>query len=304
MIFLVIAYLVGIVAFLYRIWNVKNRKDGVLLAVSLLLALILFTYEKANVPLMLSSVAVFGALVYTYGSKLNYIIALISIGYIFYGYYTGIAEYFIAQALLFGFTSSVYTIKNNNGNRNRKMIEYRRNTAQTLLGVLVVFLLVIAGRQGLMAVLILIILGMFMASYSMMNKYNPIPKALHMMERGKGTLGYGGVWLALGVLTAGSFLSTNMVISIVIALFISDSLSTVVGLNYRKHRLPYNKNKTIAGTMTYFTSAALLSFPFIGIVAIPVAIIGALMESLPIRIDDNFSVAVAITIFGIIARTL
>ena len=108
----------------------------------------------------------------------------------------------------------------------------------------------------------------------------------------------------MGTLVAASFLTGNYVIAVFSAIFIADSFSTLVGINLKTPRLPYNKKKSIGGTFAYFISVLLISYFFIGPISFAVALLAAFAESQPLHLDDNFDVAVVMVAFFIIAAHL
>lgn len=77
-------------------------------------------------------------------------------------------------------------------------------------------------------------------------------------------------------------------------LALGDSISTLAGKKLGKHRIPYNKEKSIEGSLFGFLGA------FTGalvIVPLPLAFAGAfagmLVESLPNKVDDNLTIPIA-----------
>jgi len=85
----------------------------------------------------------------------------------------------------------------------------------------------------------------------------------------------------------------------IFVLAVGDSFSTIVG-RWGKLRLPYNRAKTLEGTLAFFISS-LPAYYFIGIWAVPLAAIAALVESLALPIDDNLTVPMASAIFLLVA---
>lgn len=85
----------------------------------------------------------------------------------------------------------------------------------------------------------------------------------------------------------------NIVSASIIILAMGDSVSTLIGKKFGKHKIPYNKMKSIEGSFSGFVFALLGAQIF---VKFPIAIIGAFSamfaESLPISIDDNISIPI------------
>jgi dolichol kinase len=122
-----------------------------------------------------------------------------------------------------------------------------------------------------------------------------IDKLLERLERTGVIPGEGSMYYALGVLFALGLLRENSAaaISVILVLALGDSLATYVGKYYGKHKLPWNKNKTIEGSMGFAAGAlsALLILPVPA--TILVVLLATAVESLPIRLDDNITVPFA-----------
>ncbi|MCJ7444924.1 MAG: phosphatase PAP2 family protein [Methanotrichaceae archaeon] len=116
---------------------------------------------------------------------------------------------------------------------------------------------------------------------------------LDMLER-KGTIpGEGSMYYALGILFVLGLLRGNSAaaISVILILAIGDSVSTYVGMNYGRYKLPWNKSKTLEGSIGFAVGAmcALLVLPA-SVTAI-VILLATVVESLP-RLDDNITVPI------------
>lgn len=85
----------------------------------------------------------------------------------------------------------------------------------------------------------------------------------------------------------------KVVSATIIILALGDSVSTLIGKNFGEHKIPYNKMKSLEGSVAGFVFALLGAQIFVGL---PLAILGAitamLTESLPINIDDNITIPV------------
>ncbi|MEM0124213.1 MAG: hypothetical protein QXF41_01550, partial [Candidatus Micrarchaeaceae archaeon] len=63
-----------------------------------------------------------------------------------------------------------------------------------------------------------------------------------------------------------------------------------------------NKGKTVGGTLAFFVVLSALGYIAVGYYALVVSLVCALVESAPVRIDDNFSVPAAlVTVLKILA---
>ena len=92
-------------------------------------------------------------------------------------------------------------------------------------------------------------------------------------------------------------------------LAIGDGLATLVGRAAGGRRWPWNRDKTVAGSVSFFlagaSAAAFLTWwcrspnappeplSFLIAVAVAAALVAALVETIPVRLDDNLSVAFA-----------
>jgi phosphoserine phosphatase/dolichol kinase len=82
----------------------------------------------------------------------------------------------------------------------------------------------------------------------------------------------------------------------VCAFLVGDSLSTIGGLLYGRHHYPFNRRKTLEGTLTGFLPAFLVLLLIVSpLSAFLCAIIAGTIELLPVRIDDNLAVPVFTT---------
>jgi len=85
-----------------------------------------------------------------------------------------------------------------------------------------------------------------------------------------------------------------------VVLAAGDGAAGLVGRRFGRHRIPWNRTKTIEGTAAFTLAAALAIFGALvwmgrssgaaASIAIPVALFGAFVESLPWRLDDNLTV--------------
>ena len=74
---------------------------------------------------------------------------------------------------------------------------------------------------------------------------------------------------------------------------LSDSLAAIVGERWGRHRIPYNRAKTMEGSLAFFVMAVasgLFYFPLS--VALPAAAAATVVESLRLEAWDNFFVPI------------
>ncbi len=202
----------------------------------------------------------------------------------------------LSQAMLIGLLSGISNLKEySSGIVNRK-VEVSRDLFHIGAGVILMALFMLTSIDIAISMMFLIILGgIFMISVAEMYRGSRHSGIFYMMERSGSSLGRGALWLALGALFAVSFLGVTSILAVFSAIFIGDPIATLVGIRFGGFRLPYNKRKTVAGTLAYFAATSLVSYPFIGAYAILVGAVGAVIEGLRFGIDDNFTVSVVLT---------
>ncbi len=74
-------------------------------------------------------------------------------------------------------------------------------------------------------------------------------------------------------------------------LALGDSFSTAVGI-FGKRKIFYNRKKTWEGTLAGFAASFAGCFLISPYLALPAAFIGMLVESLPLKIDDNLTIPI------------
>lgn len=108
--------------------------------------------------------------------------------------------------------------------------------------------------------------------------------------------GFGSAWYAFGILMAAVAISGIAPLSAAISILaFGDSLSSVIGKKGR-FSLPYNRSKTLEGSIAFFAGSLSACF-FIGPAAIPLALVCAIAESLPLSLDDNITIPAAAILF-------
>ena len=112
------------------------------------------------------------------------------------------------------------------------------------------------------------------------------------------TPGEGPLYNALGILFALGLLRSDPLAAVAVILMfgLGDGFATYVGTTYGKHKLPWNKNKTMEGTLGFMAGAmcAILIMPVPAIVL--GAVLGAIVESSPLKINDNITLPVVLSL--------
>lgn len=294
-----IAYVIMITLYVYRfiVTNDKRRWQNLTLFTAFMaLGVVLFVLEGASgmalVQLILGML-IFNGMIPTYGTDINFVYIAFGVGYILLSYVMGLP--LIAQAMLFGMLSEVIMMKSVKERHGNTTVEIKRDTFQILAGFffIAVFYFLQAATADVV-VLSTIMLGVFFLNYAKTMRRKRFSDFIYRLERRNTSLGHGALWLAMGTLIAISFLSKPYIMVVFAAVFISDSMATIIGVTYKSKKLPYNKSKSVAGSFVYFMTAFVISYPFIGWVALPIAIVAALVESMPWKLDDNFSVSLVL----------
>ncbi len=74
-------------------------------------------------------------------------------------------------------------------------------------------------------------------------------------------------------------------------LAIGDSFATLVGI-FGRHKLFFNLDKTLEGSLACFFSSFLFCYILNPPLSLPAALIGTIIEALPIKIDDNLTIPI------------
>lgn len=167
-------------------------------------------------------------------------------------------------------------------------MELRRQLLHMGLGALLILMVwSLELEHVILAVLVAVLAGLAVLNRKLRGSKVPVADELLMIfGREHEPPAYGAFWYALGVLLILSFVNnTNWTIASIFMLGISDGISTVVGLR-GTHKLPYNNKKTVEGTGAFLVSSLVCSL-WIGTLAIPFSILGAVLESADIELDDN-----------------
>jgi len=296
-------YLVYAVAVLLLAYIAYFKDKNMLfrLFVFLVVAALFSYFENYNIALVLSGVLFFNALITSISNKYNILFILLSIFFLFTGFYAHASTNTIALAMLLGFLSGIHSLSINKGVHN-KNIEIKRDIAQIILGSVFLLLFSLLGLFAASFIFMaFLLLGAGLGGAAMVYRHSTISKFFYSLERKDAVLGSGAFWLSAGTLLALSFISSlPYVLTIFAALFFGDSIATIAGMSLPLRRLPYNRKKSVAGTLSYFALVAFVSYFFIGFMALAFAAVAAFVESLDLPIDDNFGTSLALTLLAFI----
>ncbi len=292
-----IFYAAAVLLLFYRVFW-KEASNLYALAAAIVAAFLLFSFENVSMPLLLSGVVISNSISFTGERKIGMLVVLLGIAYAaFYVFYAQGAM-LLAQSIFIGLIAYPKQFRAPSGARENKDIEKKRDTLQTAFGIAIIAAFVLLSSSKAYAFLILFILfGYLIKSFTAAYGKNPLAKYLAGLERQGAPFGRGAIWLALGSFLALSFVSpVKFVIPVLSAILIADPMATFVGIRVGGVKIPYNRDKTISGFIAYFLIVFTVSFLFVRQLSILIALIAAVVESLPMHIDDNFDVPLVLAI--------
>ncbi len=296
-------YAFALLTFAYQIFRSRVRKGELfLLAAFAAAAALIFWREGALSPVLICGLVIFNAIFNSYGERRCKLYLLLGIYYLLVALaVNNLNISLVLQSAVIGVLSAPrnYLIFSRAVRKGKTKLrtELPRNLFQIGLGIIAIGLFFFLPLEvAALLLLFAFLLGIAVGSYALNHPKGALHRTFSKMEREGSELGHGAAWLGIGTLFAAAFLNSNLVIVVFAAIFIADSLSTIVGIRYGKTRMPYNKKKSIAGTFTYAACVLIIAYPVIGIVSVPMAILAALAESLPLQIDDNLAVSLILTV--------
>ncbi len=176
--------------------------------------------------------------------------------------------------------------------------ETQRQFVHILLGIFLIALLFFLGKNKMLYFLSGTLFFGFLLINLVVRGYK-VPIAswfVETFERKDAPLpGYGSAWYVVGLLLSCILITDiNFLAATIVILAFGDAASTIFG---RKgtHFLPYNTKKTFEGSSALFL-LSLIGYLFIGWKIFPLALAAAVVESLPIKIDDNLTIPLACVI--------
>ena len=182
-------------------------------------------------------------------------------------------------------------------------LEIKRQVVHTL-GFFTIFLIYAFGKWYAALLMFLVSLSFFIIGEYRKNKdkyklikIKPLDEFEDMIENEfktyerKNELPFrGAIAFYLGCSIVTFLFKPNIAIASIAVLAFSDSLSTIIGYYFGKHKLPVNKKKSWEGSSVFFLSTLIILLFFINPVkALIVALLATFTEMLP-RLDDNLSV--------------
>lgn len=139
------------------------------------------------------------------------------------------------------------------------------------------------------------VIGLFIVHLKAAGKSVPVIDELLLRYERDGVLpGKGSLYYAIGILFALGLLrdDPSAAIAAILILAIGDGLATIVGSSLGRHRIPWNRRKTVEGSVGFGIGAACSILVLPSLATIAACIAAAALESLDIDIDDNLTLPV------------
>lgn len=165
--------------------------------------------------------------------------------------------------------------------------EGARKSVQALVGLLILlFALLFGPDAAVLPVAWVLSGGLILFHLKSANTGLPIVDlVLEWLERPSAPPGYGALTFFAGVLLALTLLPPPLALAMLVVLSLSDAASALVG-RFGSHTLFYNPKKTYIGTLAFVLSS-LPVFLIAGMPGLALALLAAILESLPLGLDDN-----------------
>lgn len=180
-----------------------------------------------------------------------------------------------------------------------RAFEARRQAIHIALGLFLLALILLLGRMKAVYLLsAALFAGFLLISFVVRGHRVPLAEwFVKNFERRSAPLpGYGSAWYIAGLLLCALLIhDVPSLASAILVLALGDAASNLAG-SRGKIPLPHNPRKTVEGTLA-FMLFSLPAFIFIGWAAVPLALLAAATESLPLEADDNITVAIACAVF-------
>ncbi len=115
-------------------------------------------------------------------------------------------------------------------------------------------------------------------------------RLIYSLEREKNFSkpGIQALWANLGIFSVFLLFGKEPAIVSVVVLAVGDAFASMVGMRYGRTRMG---SKSLEGSIAFFLSTFLVLLPFLGLwKAFLICSFSAIVEALPISVDDNFSV--------------
>ncbi len=183
--------------------------------------------------------------------------------------------------------------------KKMKKTEINRDIVQIVLGIVLIGIVVIFPYIAAVSIIFALMLLAYTSNNLLANlRMGRFYTRAMDLERKGVTYGQGATYLAASAAIVMGFVhTTNLLLFGIVVLFFADSMATIVGVSARRaENLPYNRYKTIVGTLAFFAIAAVGGYLTIGLYGVLFALILAFIEGLNSSIDDNIRSGIVIVI--------
>ncbi len=170
-------------------------------------------------------------------------------------------------------------------------IELKRDYFQLILAAIILLILEIAHDNASVYLIYgLELLGIFGAAVTSHN--DAVSRFFRGMEKLDRHYEEGALFLAFGLsIIIGIFGYSPFAVFGAIILMVCDPAATIIGIKFGGRKLPYNANKSFAGTIAFFLVGAAFGVFLLGFYGIVISMVMAFIESVDAKIDDNIAIA-------------
>jgi dolichol kinase len=190
--------------------------------------------------------------------------------------------------------------------------EFVRRTIH-ISGILVPLISIIIGKTNTVVILVALSI-IYSASEYLRAKGRALPiinriteNAIRSEEK-TSRFAFAPLALALGASASLLIFPTPINYASIVIVSIGDAVASTAGGAVGRSRIPYNSSKSIQGTVIGLVAAFAVSLLFVSpILALVGSVVGMLVESLPLRVNDNITIPilagtamVAVNISGVI----
>lgn len=175
------------------------------------------------------------------------------------------------------------------------MRELWRKLFHMTFGTLIALGVYLLGRNdGLTALFFVLLAGLVLIQWKLSGFEERITDYfLRKMERKVSVPGMGALMFVVGAILALAFSkNADWAVAVMLMFALGDGASTLIG-RQGNMRIRYHKRKTWEGTVAFAVAAFVGAYLIIGWKAAPLAILLAIVESLPLPFDDNLTIPIA-----------
>ena len=171
------------------------------------------------------------------------------------------------------------------------MAERDRKIFHVVFGALLIAAGILFGKTlvagGLMA---LLFFGLLLLQLKLSRLRMPlVDRALKRFDRPSLMPGYGALTFVVSALLMFTFIPFQSALGFMAILAFGDGFASFVGRN-GAIKLPWNRQKSLEGLVTFFLAGSAFSVYFLGVSALGFALVLALLESFDLPFDDNLCI--------------